>query len=116
MRNKLIRSLGSKRYNKVYFIVTEGAKTERAYFEWLRGKVDSAIHVKVLKKKHSQNSPRALLGLIRAEIRNTNFATTDDEAWIVLDKDKWTDEQLDMAYAWSVDNYRHGLALSPTFL
>jgi hypothetical protein len=36
----------------------------------------------------------------------------DDEAWVVVDKDDWTEEQLTQLYQWSQQDDRYGFALS----
>ncbi|MEA1922564.1 MAG: RloB family protein [Pseudomonadota bacterium] len=35
-----------------------------------------------------------------------------DEAWLVVDKDGWTDDQLQTVYDWSQKDDRYGLAVS----
>ena len=35
-----------------------------------------------------------------------------DEAWLVVDKDQWTDEQLNQLHSWSLDKDNYGFALS----
>jgi hypothetical protein len=41
---------------------------------------------------------------------------SSDEAWVVVDKDKWTDEQLNDLYKWSKSEENYGFALSnPNF-
>ena len=35
-----------------------------------------------------------------------------DEAWLVVDKDRWTDDQLTQLHRWSQQHDNHGFALS----
>jgi hypothetical protein len=35
-----------------------------------------------------------------------------DEAWLVVDKDQWTDEQLAVLHSWAEERDNHGFALS----
>lgn len=35
-----------------------------------------------------------------------------DKAWLVVDKDQWTDEQLNQLHSWSLDKDNYGFALS----
>ena len=41
---------------------------------------------------------------------------TSDEAWLVVDKDLWTDNQLNQLHAWAQTHINYGFALSnPSF-
>jgi len=44
-------------------------------------------------------------------LRQENLKNSD-EAWLVVDKDQWTDEQLAQLYTWSQDADNYGFALS----
>lgn len=37
---------------------------------------------------------------------------SSDEAWLVVDKDQWTDEQLTQLHQWSLQQENYGFALS----
>ncbi len=37
---------------------------------------------------------------------------SSDEAWLVVDKDQWTDEQLDQLHAWARTHDNYGFTLS----
>jgi hypothetical protein len=49
-------------------------------------------------------------------LRREGLRSSDDEAWLVVDKDKWTDEQLLKLHAWAQARDNYGFALSnPNF-
>ena len=111
-REKTSRKIGERRYNKLFLIATEGTKTEKQYFEGLGLKVDGKqVHIKHLKKKESKNSPEKLINLMKDELKKHNI-TERDEAWIITDKDSWTDEQLNKIVTWSQLKEYYGFALS----
>ena len=39
-----------------------------------------------------------------------------DKAWLVVDKDQWTDEQLNQLHSWSLDKDNYGFALSNPYM
>lgn len=108
-RRKFQRSLGERRYFKLFIIATEGYITEPQYFE-LFNKYQSIVHVKCLRDK-SKNSPLQVLKRLKTQLKNENFRKSD-EAWLVVDKDKWTDNQLGQLYEWSNQSDQFGFALS----
>ncbi len=62
-----------------------------------------------------QSAPHYLLQRMKRYIKQ-NSLLKSDEAWIVMDKDEWTDQQLQELMAWSRIDARYGLALSnPNF-
>jgi hypothetical protein len=97
----------------MFVIAAEGAKTEPQYFALLND-LHAVIHVTCLKDKHS-SSPLQVLKRMTKYLREQDLKKSD-EAWLVVDKDNWTDSQLQELHQWSrtADNY--GFALSnPSF-
>lgn len=103
------RPLGERRYRKLFIVATEGAKTEPQYFVILNNQ-NSVIHVDCLKSKH-RSSPPQVLNHMRDRL-NQKILKNSDEAWLVVDKDQWTDEQLAQLHTWSQDADNYGFALS----
>lgn len=101
------RPLGERRYRKLFIVATEGVKTEPQYFAILNN-CYSFIHVDCLK---SSNSPPEVLKNMKDHLKKEPLKKSD-EAWLVVDKDQWTDEQLAQLHAWSQDADNYGLALS----
>ena len=103
------RPLGERRYRKLFIVATEGDKTEPQYFAILNNQ-NSVIHVDCLKSKH-RSSPPQVLNHMRDRL-NQKILKNSDEAWLVVDKDQWTDEQLAQLHTWSQDADNYGFALS----
>ncbi|MCE2448892.1 MAG: RloB domain-containing protein [Candidatus Latescibacteria bacterium] len=103
------RPLGERRYRKLFIVATEGDKTEPQYFAILNNQ-NSVIHVDCLKSKH-RSSPPQVLNHMRDRL-NQKILKNSDEAWLVVDKDQWTDEQLAQLHTWSQDADNYDFALS----
>ena len=107
-RRRFRRPLGERRYRKLFLIATEGVKTEPQYFAIFNDH-DSVVHVKCLRSKH--HSPTEVLKRMEDHLRQENLLASD-EAWLVVDKDQWKDEQLMQLHKWSQGADNYGLALS----
>ena len=108
-RRNFRRPLGERRYRKLFIVATEGVKTEPQYFAILNDRY-SVIHVDCLRSKHRSSPPQVLKRMenrLRQETLNDS-----DEAWLVVDKDQWTDEQLAQLHTWSQSADNYGFALS----
>jgi hypothetical protein len=103
------RHRGERRYKKLYVISAEGKKTEPLYFAMFNSE-HSVIHVECLNPKGG-SSPDKVLKRVQDYIRNNSLKKTD-EAWLVVDKDEWTDAQLSELYKWSKSKDNYGFALS----
>ena len=108
-RRSLQRPLGERRYRKLFIIAAEGVKTEPQYFAIFNDQ-HAVILVHCLKGSHGSSPPQVLKRmeehLRRVELRST------DEAWLVVDKDQWSDEQLTQLHVWSQARENYGFALS----
>jgi len=103
------RPLGNRPYRKLYLIVAEGSKTEPQYFSMFNSD-EAYFRVKCYHGKHA-SAPPQLLKLMTAQKKSEGLKLTD-EAWIVVDKDTWTDLQLLELDTWANTSANHGLALS----
>lgn len=111
-RRKFERPLGERRYFKLFVIAAEGYKTEPQYFALINqiNQRQAVIHVQCLKNKQ-KNSPIHVLNRMKQYIRDEKLKATD-EAWLVVDKDEWTDEQLLKLHDWANALENYGFALS----
>jgi len=109
MRRTFKRPLAERRYRKLFVIAVEGTKTEPQYFAIFNNQ-NSVIHVKCVKSSH-RSSPAQVLRRMEDYLKQESLWVSD-EAWLVVDKDHWTDDQLDLLFAWSEGSERYGLALS----
>ena len=103
------RSEYRKQYKK-FVISCEGSVTEREYFDRLRNICWNGVTLDILTSRN-QSSPLQVLERIR------NYGKTlkaGDELWCVVDKDHWTDEQLNALFAWAEEPspISRGVALS----
>ncbi len=108
-RRQFKRPIGQRRYRKLFVISVEGSKTEPQYFA-IFNDLNSVIHVNCLKGKYD-SSPLHVLRRLQAFLKKEDLKVSD-EAWIVVDKDQWTDEQLSQLHAWSIQSNAYGFALS----
>lgn len=111
-RRRFQRPLGQKRYKKLFIIAAEGNKTEIQYFNKLKTLegIPSIIYIECLKGSH-KSSPHQVLKRMLRHLKN-NSLEKSDEAWLVIDKDQWTDQQLIPLYEWSRKSENYGFALS----
>ena len=110
-RRSFKRTADEKGYRKLFVIATEGSKTEPNYFTILKRLLSKTqIDIKVLKSNHNSD-PSHVLKQMKAHLKK-NSIKLSDEAWLVIDKDQWTDEQLNKLYEWKKEPANHGIALS----
>lgn len=108
-RRKFQRPLGERRYKKLFLIAAEGIKTEPAYFSIFTDD-KSIVQVSTLKGK-SKCSPPQVLKRMTDHLQSKGLKLTD-EAWLVVDKDQWTDDQLTQLHQWASSKENYGFALS----
>jgi hypothetical protein len=119
-KNRLVKSRSEKYqifgHVRKFIISSEGSVTERVYFDMFRKEFQNkriSVHIKQLDPKSS--SPGYVLGEMKNYLKKNSF-DNNDEAWLVMDKDRWTDEQLGELHRWSLkaDNY-HLAVSNPKF-
>lgn len=108
-RRKFKRQLGERRYRKLFIISVEGARTEPQYFS-IFNRGQSVVKVACLKSAND-SAPAKVLNRMKQYLREQSLRKSD-EAWLVVDKDQWSDEQLAELYDWSNQKGNYGFALS----
>jgi hypothetical protein len=108
-RRRFQRPLGERRYKKLFVVAVEGKETEPEYFA-LFNSTQSVIHVECL-KGGKKSSPLQVLARLENRLKDGRLQSSD-EAWLVVDKDQWTDEQLSLLHAWTQQRINRGMALS----
>lgn len=103
------QNIGVRSYKKLFIISTEGQKTEPEYFDIFNGR-NAIIRVKCL-KAGKDSSPLRVLKRMEKYIAEETFLNTD-EAWLVVDRDQWTEEQLSELNKWAEKKGNHGFAIS----
>jgi len=109
LRRNFTRALGERRYRKIFILSVEGIKTEHLYFARFNNE-NSVVRLKCLKGKHD-SSPPHVLARMESYLKEEGLKASD-EAWLVVDKDQWTEEQLSLLYQWSLRAANYGFALS----
>ena len=105
--------ISARNYKKLFLIAVEGLKTEPTYFEII-DKLTVTNHIELIQGS-SNSSPRHVLERMKDRLAKGNLKDSD-EAWVVVDKDNWTDEQLRALYEWGKSSKNYGLAVSnPAF-
>jgi hypothetical protein len=106
---QLRRPLGEKRYKKLFLLATEGTRTEPEYFERFNDE-QSIVRVRCLKSGH-KSAPPQVLKRMAAFLRTENLMAAD-EAWLVIDRDQWTEPQIEALHRWTEIRPGRFLALS----
>ena len=104
----------------VFFIASEGERTEPDYFGIILAKLYPNIRMVMLgeTKNLRGNDPTRLKKRIQGNLREQINKIIQCEAWVVVDKDEWTVEQLNEVANWvKGENHKkkpafHGMALS----
>jgi hypothetical protein len=112
-RRTFARPLGERRYKTLFLVAVEGSRTEPEYFDALNVS-DSSTRVVCLPST-TASDPGDVLKRMKKHI-DANAPRTGDEAWLVIDRDHWTEAQIEALYAWSrKDGDRHVAPSNPSF-
>ena len=115
-RNSLIRERHEAfRDARLIVIASEGKDTERIYFKALAKEyTNPRVHVHILERSEAEqnnSSPEHVLKQLN-DYKEQYALEADDELWLVVDKDRWTDAMLSrVATECAQDEYMH-MALS----
>ena len=101
-------------YRKLFLLAVEGKKTEPQYFA-LPVLKSPTVHVECL-PSGSDSSPKRVLQRMETRLREEALKA-GDEAWLVVDRDNWKDEDLDLLYQWTTNkpNNYHLAVSNPKF-
>ena len=104
---RLQRPLGERRYKNLFVIAVEGEKTEPLYFSIFND--DSrVVHVRCLEGKTESAPPHVLRRMVRYLADEEADLKKTDEAWLVVDKDQWSEQQLLPLHQWVSKRKRNG--------
>lgn len=100
---------------RLIVIASEGKDTERIYFNALAKEyMNPRVHVHILKRDENEinsSSPEHVLNQL-CDYKDQYELESDDELWLVVDRDRWTEAMLSrVAAECSQDDYMH-MALS----
>ena len=108
-RRKFQRPLGKRRYKKMFVLAVEGSKTEPQYFTIFNNR-NLVVHINCLKGKGG-SAPPQVLAKMKDYLKKEDLKSSD-EAWLVVDKDEWTDDQLSQLNEWAQGADNYGFALT----
>ena len=108
-RRSFTRPLGTRRYKRLFLIATEGNKTEPQYFALLNEEV-VLVQVQVVKGQHD-SAPKHVLSRMEEHVRKQRLLA-GDEAWLVIDKDQWSQEQIGDLHDWTQLHANRALAVT----
>ncbi len=94
---------------KTFVIMTEGSKTEPEYFG-LFAHPSLDVRVKRNKSDHS-SAPQKVLQRMERYLEQNELGP-NDEAWTVVDRNNWSEQQLEPLVAWAKQRNNCHLALS----
>ena len=111
-RNSLMRErLEAFRDARLIVIASEGKDTERIYFKALAKEyTNPRVHVHILERSEAEqnnSSPEHVLKQLN-DYKEQYALEADDELWLVIDKDRWTEAMLSrVATECAQDEYMH---------
>ena len=115
-RNSLMRERQEAfRDARLIVVASEGKDTERIYFKALAKEyTNPRVHVHILERSEAEqnnSSPEHVLKQLN-DYKESYALEADDELWLVIDKDRWTEAMLSrVATECAQDDYMH-MALS----
>ena len=111
-RTKLLDRQHDRRDARLFVIATEGAATEKQYFEMFGS---SRIKVKVLETgSDNQSAPQYVLDRLNS-FKEQFDLHEDDMLWLVLDVDRWGDEKLSLVCREAKQKNYHLAISNPCF-
>ena len=119
-RNSLMRERREAfRDARLIVIATEGKDTERIYFtELAKEYTNPRVHVHILYRcedEQNNSSPEHVLKQLN-KYKGQYELESDDELWLVIDRDCWTDTMLShVAKECAQDDYLHVALSNPCF-
>lgn len=94
-REEFFRSSNTLEKEKVFILAFEGNSTEELYFEGFKDFVkynDEIIYIHLLKreKRDTRSAPKHVFLKLKNEARDVYNFGIDDELWMIIDTDRWT--------------------------
>ena len=119
-RSSLIRERHEAfRDARIIVVASEGKDTERIYLHALANEFSNPrVHVHILERNEDEqnnSSPEHVLKQLN-DYKGQYALEADDELWLVIDKDRWTEAMLSRVAAVCVqDNFMHMALSNPCF-
>ncbi len=91
-RNGFRRGVEFEERNRFIVVSMEGAETEPRYFSEFRTPREAKIQIKLVPNSKHKSKPAEVLQRLEAYFRKNGLR--GDEGWVVIDRDAWTEEEL----------------------
>lgn len=101
------RPYGNIPYRINFIISAEGAVTEPKYFDLFK---NTHVNVLCLDLDH-KSAPQYVLKRMKKYLKGNRLGKSD-QAWLVVDKDQWNDDELAALHDWAQQDAHYGFALS----
>lgn len=108
-RRKFHRQLGERRYNKLIVIAAEGRVTELEYLVHINS-FNHAVNVHCL-QGDDKSSPAYVLKRMKQYLKNEKLRKSD-EAWVIVDRDQWSDGDLQQLFNWASEKPNYHVAIN----
>lgn len=113
-RRSFSRAVGNRPYRPLFVIATEGKITEAQYFKNFTH-LNISIQMKVLHSKNNHGAPKQVLERMKSYLSQKTLGN-QDQAWLVIDRDAWTEDDIKQLHQWTKEAANYHLALSnPNF-
>ena len=105
-----------KKSAKLIVIASEGVGTETIYFNAVKDCLCARnVHMKILERETTDSSPEVVLSQLK-QFEAEYSLEEDDELWMVIDRDRWTDKTLsDVAQKCHQNKYLFFAMSNPCF-
>lgn len=115
-RQRFERRVAFRFTKKLFLIASEGAETEPSYFEEFKLRVsrDSIIRVKLVANPNHKSHPIAVLKRLAAAAKEMG-TKPGDELWLVIDRDAWSEPDLNTVCVAAKKNGFHVALSNPCF-
>lgn len=115
--NVFARTSGTRSYRRIIVISTEGQITEREYFRCIQELFAPNCKIDFAGAGSSNCShPREVLAKMKGYLAEAGGLKSGDEAWLVVDKDEWGEDQFEPLRRWISEKHergcKRGIALS----
>lgn len=87
---------------RIIVIAAEGEVTEPQYFQGLNSMSQTTVFT-LVENLGNGSDPRAVLARMKKYLKE-NPLEAGDEAWIVIDQDKWTDDSIKKIKDWAIQS------------
>lgn len=109
MMKRLRREQEFRDQKKIFWISTEGARSEPIYFKRIQ-ELRNEIVVKLV-KTNDRSDPESVLRQLKQKLKENRLRELD-QAWLVVDRDNWSETQINILVEWASKKANYGLAIS----